>query len=146
MFFWIWIIKSITLQKKKYFSTKLHFEMSQQVSLCLYGIFSNVYCSSYSHSRSLPLSLCVSSAALPKAPGTPVVTERTATSITLTWDSGNPEPVSYYVIQVGHTHTHTTTPTHIHTHTHTKTHTLQVKPGKITAILQHNQSEGGQRG
>ncbi|XP_037830733.1 receptor-type tyrosine-protein phosphatase delta isoform X17 [Kryptolebias marmoratus] len=37
--------------------------------------------------------------ALPKAPGIPVVTERTATSITLTWDSGNPEPVSYYVIQ-----------------------------------------------
>ncbi|MFT7806279.1 receptor-type tyrosine-protein phosphatase delta-like isoform X2 [Arapaima gigas] len=37
--------------------------------------------------------------ALPKPPGTPVVTERTATSITLTWDSGNPEPVSYYVIQ-----------------------------------------------
>ncbi|XP_043971157.1 protein tyrosine phosphatase receptor type Db isoform X18 [Gambusia affinis] len=37
--------------------------------------------------------------ALPKAPGAPVVTERTATSITLTWDSGNPEPVSYYVIQ-----------------------------------------------
>lgn len=28
-----------------------------------------------------------------------MVTERTATSITLTWDSGNPEPVSYYVIQ-----------------------------------------------
>uniref|UniRef100_A0A3Q0QS24 Receptor-type tyrosine-protein phosphatase delta n=1 Tax=Amphilophus citrinellus TaxID=61819 RepID=A0A3Q0QS24_AMPCI len=37
--------------------------------------------------------------ALPRAPGTPVVTERTATSITLTWDSGNPEPVSYYIIQ-----------------------------------------------
>ncbi|XP_065815225.1 protein tyrosine phosphatase receptor type Db isoform X9 [Labrus bergylta] len=37
--------------------------------------------------------------ALPKAPGSPVVTERTATSITLTWDSGNPEPVSYYIIQ-----------------------------------------------
>ncbi|XP_039212082.1 receptor-type tyrosine-protein phosphatase delta isoform X47 [Crotalus tigris] len=37
--------------------------------------------------------------ALPKAPGTPVVTESTATSITLTWDSGNPEPVSYYIIQ-----------------------------------------------
>ncbi|XP_031727731.1 receptor-type tyrosine-protein phosphatase delta-like isoform X20 [Anarrhichthys ocellatus] len=37
--------------------------------------------------------------ALPKAPGTAVVTERTATSITLTWDSGNPEPVSYYIIQ-----------------------------------------------
>nr|XP_040038577.1 receptor-type tyrosine-protein phosphatase delta-like isoform X36 [Gasterosteus aculeatus aculeatus] len=37
--------------------------------------------------------------ALPKGPGTPVVTERTATSITLTWDSGNPEPVSYYIIQ-----------------------------------------------
>ncbi|XP_028833284.1 receptor-type tyrosine-protein phosphatase delta-like isoform X11 [Denticeps clupeoides] len=36
--------------------------------------------------------------ALPKSPGTPVVTERTATSITLTWDSGNPEPVSYYLI------------------------------------------------
>ncbi|XP_034712541.1 receptor-type tyrosine-protein phosphatase S-like isoform X44 [Etheostoma cragini] len=37
--------------------------------------------------------------ALPKAPGIPLVTERTATSITLTWDSGNPEPVSYYIIQ-----------------------------------------------
>jgi len=44
------------------------------------------------------ISLCLS--ALPKAPGNPVVTERTATSITLTWDSGNPEPVSYYIIQV----------------------------------------------
>ncbi|XP_056891551.1 protein tyrosine phosphatase receptor type Db isoform X4 [Takifugu flavidus] len=41
----------------------------------------------------------ISVKALPKAPGTPVVTERTATSITLTWDSGNPEPVSYYIIQ-----------------------------------------------
>ncbi|XP_030286218.1 receptor-type tyrosine-protein phosphatase delta isoform X33 [Sparus aurata] len=37
--------------------------------------------------------------ALPKASGIPVVTERTATSITLTWDSGNPEPVTYYIIQ-----------------------------------------------
>ncbi|XP_071234773.1 receptor-type tyrosine-protein phosphatase delta-like isoform X26 [Salvelinus alpinus] len=37
--------------------------------------------------------------ALPKPPGIPLVTERTATSITLTWDSGNPEPVSYYIIQ-----------------------------------------------
>ncbi|XP_041430149.1 protein tyrosine phosphatase receptor type D S homeolog isoform X39 [Xenopus laevis] len=37
--------------------------------------------------------------ALPKPPGTPMVTESTATSITLTWDSGNPEPVSYYIIQ-----------------------------------------------
>ncbi|KAM6468292.1 receptor-type tyrosine-protein phosphatase delta isoform 21-T24 [Liasis olivaceus] len=37
--------------------------------------------------------------ALPKPPGIPVVTESTATSITLTWDSGNPEPVSYYIIQ-----------------------------------------------
>ncbi|XP_034089605.1 receptor-type tyrosine-protein phosphatase delta-like isoform X32 [Gymnodraco acuticeps] len=37
--------------------------------------------------------------ALPKVPGVPVVTERTATSITLTWDSGNPEPVSFYIIQ-----------------------------------------------
>lgn len=27
------------------------------------------------------------------------MTETTATSVTLTWDSGNPEPVSYYVIQ-----------------------------------------------
>ncbi|XP_077331828.1 receptor-type tyrosine-protein phosphatase S isoform X11 [Lithobates pipiens] len=36
---------------------------------------------------------------LPKAPGTPVVTETTATSITITWDSGNPDPVSYYVIE-----------------------------------------------
>uniref|UniRef100_A0A3Q2V266 Receptor-type tyrosine-protein phosphatase S n=1 Tax=Haplochromis burtoni TaxID=8153 RepID=A0A3Q2V266_HAPBU len=37
--------------------------------------------------------------ALPKAPGIPVVEERTATSITLAWDSGNPEPISYYIIQ-----------------------------------------------
>ncbi|XP_073084645.1 receptor-type tyrosine-protein phosphatase delta isoform X26 [Manis javanica] len=37
--------------------------------------------------------------ALPRPPGSPVVTESTATSITLTWDSGNPEPVSYYIIQ-----------------------------------------------
>lgn len=37
--------------------------------------------------------------ALPKAPGTPIVTETTATSITITWDSGNPDPVSYYIIQ-----------------------------------------------
>ncbi|XP_051763906.1 receptor-type tyrosine-protein phosphatase S isoform X23 [Ctenopharyngodon idella] len=36
---------------------------------------------------------------LPKPPGTPVVTETTATSITITWDSGNPEPVSHYIIQ-----------------------------------------------
>ncbi|XP_053319677.1 receptor-type tyrosine-protein phosphatase S isoform X11 [Spea bombifrons] len=36
---------------------------------------------------------------LPKAPGAPVVTETTATSITITWDSGNPDPVSYYIIE-----------------------------------------------
>lgn len=28
-----------------------------------------------------------------------MVTENTATSITITWDSGNPDPVSYYVIE-----------------------------------------------
>ncbi|CAJ1064680.1 receptor-type tyrosine-protein phosphatase F-like [Xyrichtys novacula] len=37
--------------------------------------------------------------ALPKQPSSLTVTETTATSVTLTWDSGNPEPVSYYVIQ-----------------------------------------------
>ncbi|XP_051982583.1 receptor-type tyrosine-protein phosphatase delta-like isoform X1 [Xyrauchen texanus] len=37
--------------------------------------------------------------ALPNSPGTPVVMERSATSITLMWDSGNPLPVSYYIIQ-----------------------------------------------
>ncbi|XP_072904496.1 receptor-type tyrosine-protein phosphatase delta-like isoform X11 [Hemitrygon akajei] len=37
--------------------------------------------------------------ALPKPPGTPLVTETTATSVTLTWDSGNPEPVAYYIVQ-----------------------------------------------
>ncbi|XP_036409566.1 receptor-type tyrosine-protein phosphatase F isoform X11 [Megalops cyprinoides] len=37
--------------------------------------------------------------ALPKPPASLTVTETTATSVTLTWDSGNPEPVSYYVIQ-----------------------------------------------
>nr|XP_021331062.1 protein tyrosine phosphatase, receptor type, D isoform X12 [Danio rerio] len=37
--------------------------------------------------------------ALPNPPGSPVVMERSATSITLMWDSGNPHPVSYYIIQ-----------------------------------------------
>ncbi|TRZ02639.1 hypothetical protein DNTS_000622 [Danionella cerebrum] len=37
--------------------------------------------------------------ALPRPPTSLIVTETTATSVTLTWDSGNPEPVSYYVIQ-----------------------------------------------
>uniref|UniRef100_A0A672RVW9 protein-tyrosine-phosphatase n=1 Tax=Sinocyclocheilus grahami TaxID=75366 RepID=A0A672RVW9_SINGR len=36
---------------------------------------------------------------LPNPPGAPVVMERSATSITLMWDSGNPLPVSYYIIQ-----------------------------------------------
>ncbi|XP_072294801.1 receptor-type tyrosine-protein phosphatase S isoform X11 [Eucyclogobius newberryi] len=36
---------------------------------------------------------------LPKPPGTPIVTETTATSVTITWDSGNPDPVTYYIIQ-----------------------------------------------
>ncbi|XP_075341717.1 receptor-type tyrosine-protein phosphatase S isoform X6 [Odontesthes bonariensis] len=36
---------------------------------------------------------------LPKPPGTPVVTETTATSVTITWDSGNPDPVTHYIIQ-----------------------------------------------
>ncbi|XP_073865917.1 receptor-type tyrosine-protein phosphatase F isoform X26 [Macaca fascicularis] len=37
--------------------------------------------------------------ALPKPPIDLVVTETTATSVTLTWDSGNSEPISYYGIQ-----------------------------------------------
>ncbi|XP_057194007.1 protein tyrosine phosphatase receptor type Fa isoform X6 [Triplophysa rosa] len=37
--------------------------------------------------------------ALPRPPTSLIVTETTATSVTLTWDSGNPESVSYYVIQ-----------------------------------------------
>ncbi|XP_029355876.1 protein tyrosine phosphatase receptor type Fa [Echeneis naucrates] len=36
--------------------------------------------------------------ALPKPPASLTVTETTATSVTLTWDSGNPEPVLYYII------------------------------------------------
>uniref|UniRef100_A0AAV2JVR3 protein-tyrosine-phosphatase n=1 Tax=Knipowitschia caucasica TaxID=637954 RepID=A0AAV2JVR3_KNICA len=36
---------------------------------------------------------------LPNAPGTLQVTETTATSVTITWDSGNPDPVSHYIIQ-----------------------------------------------
>lgn len=43
--------------------------------------------------------LIVCSSALPKPPTSLIVTETTATSVTLTWDSGNPEPVSYYIIQ-----------------------------------------------
>ncbi|XP_030647918.1 protein tyrosine phosphatase receptor type Fa isoform X1 [Chanos chanos] len=41
----------------------------------------------------------ISVKALPRPPTSLIVTETTATSVTLTWDSGNPEPVSYYVIQ-----------------------------------------------
>ncbi|KAK7166474.1 hypothetical protein R3I93_006291 [Phoxinus phoxinus] len=37
--------------------------------------------------------------ALPNPPGAPVIMERSATSITLMWDSGNPLAVSYYIIQ-----------------------------------------------
>ncbi|XP_059922774.1 protein tyrosine phosphatase receptor type Fa isoform X3 [Gadus macrocephalus] len=37
--------------------------------------------------------------ALPNPPSALIATETTATSITLTWDSGNPEPVFYYVLQ-----------------------------------------------
>uniref|UniRef100_A0A8D0DYK3 Receptor-type tyrosine-protein phosphatase F n=1 Tax=Salvator merianae TaxID=96440 RepID=A0A8D0DYK3_SALMN len=37
--------------------------------------------------------------ALPKPPTEPLVTETTATSVTLTWDSGNADPILYYVIQ-----------------------------------------------
>uniref|UniRef100_A0A8C5JFB9 protein-tyrosine-phosphatase n=1 Tax=Junco hyemalis TaxID=40217 RepID=A0A8C5JFB9_JUNHY len=47
----------------------------------------------------LCLSLGIPHTGKPTAPGTPVVTETTATSITITWDSGNPDPVSYYVIE-----------------------------------------------
>lgn len=39
------------------------------------------------------------STALPKPPIDLIVTETTATSVTLTWDSGNSEPISYYGIQ-----------------------------------------------
>nr|XP_023671620.1 receptor-type tyrosine-protein phosphatase F isoform X6 [Paramormyrops kingsleyae] len=35
----------------------------------------------------------------PRPPASLMVTETTATSVTLTWDSGNSEPVSYYIIQ-----------------------------------------------
>nr|XP_029132824.1 receptor-type tyrosine-protein phosphatase F-like isoform X2 [Labrus bergylta] len=41
----------------------------------------------------------ISVKALPNQPTSLIVTETTATSVTLTWDSGNPESVSYYVIQ-----------------------------------------------
>ncbi|XP_061414107.1 receptor-type tyrosine-protein phosphatase delta-like isoform X3 [Lethenteron reissneri] len=48
--------------------------------------------------------------ALPRPPGTPLVTETTATSITLTWDSGNVEPVLHYVLLLkarsGHSNNH----------------------------------------
>ncbi|XP_048415532.1 receptor-type tyrosine-protein phosphatase delta-like [Stegostoma tigrinum] len=37
--------------------------------------------------------------ALPKPPGTPIVVETTATSVTLTWDSGNPDHINYYIIE-----------------------------------------------
>lgn len=45
------------------------------------------------------LTACFLISALPKPPIEPLVTETTATSVTLTWDSGNADPISYYVIQ-----------------------------------------------
>ncbi|XP_055077017.1 receptor-type tyrosine-protein phosphatase S-like [Periophthalmus magnuspinnatus] len=41
----------------------------------------------------------VSVKALPQPPTGLTVTETTATSVTLSWDSGNPDPILYYVIQ-----------------------------------------------
>ncbi|XP_042185064.1 receptor-type tyrosine-protein phosphatase F isoform X8 [Oncorhynchus tshawytscha] len=41
----------------------------------------------------------VSVKALPKPPTSLIVTETTATSVTLIWDSGNAEPVSFFMIQ-----------------------------------------------
>uniref|UniRef100_A0A8C5JGX1 protein-tyrosine-phosphatase n=1 Tax=Junco hyemalis TaxID=40217 RepID=A0A8C5JGX1_JUNHY len=72
-----------------------------------YSSPANLYVRGREHSGSPALSSSSSSSSrpipalptLPKAPGTPVVTETTATSITITWDSGNPDPVSYYVIE-----------------------------------------------
>uniref|UniRef100_A0A8C5HZA4 Receptor-type tyrosine-protein phosphatase F n=1 Tax=Gouania willdenowi TaxID=441366 RepID=A0A8C5HZA4_GOUWI len=59
----------------------------------------NYTCVAVSSLGRIETSAQVTVKALPKRPTSLVVTETTATSVTLTWDSGNPEPVSYYVIQ-----------------------------------------------
>lgn len=91
-------VAQITVKCKRYLSNKGTYEEdSWQISrtcsacrgnsyhVCIDGLF-------------FPACL-VPVTALPKPPGTPVVTETTATSVTITWDSGNPDPVTYYIIQ-----------------------------------------------
>uniref|UniRef100_A0A672RWG2 protein-tyrosine-phosphatase n=1 Tax=Sinocyclocheilus grahami TaxID=75366 RepID=A0A672RWG2_SINGR len=51
------------------------------------------------YGREMDIQFTGKNSALPNPPGAPVVMERSATSITLMWDSGNPLPVSYYIIQ-----------------------------------------------
>ncbi|XP_029308832.1 receptor-type tyrosine-protein phosphatase F isoform X8 [Cottoperca gobio] len=60
---------------------------------------SNYTCVAISSLGMIEATAQVTVKALPKPPTSLIVTETTATSVTLTWDSGNPEPVSYYMIQ-----------------------------------------------
>ncbi|KAJ8406356.1 hypothetical protein AAFF_G00305870 [Aldrovandia affinis] len=60
---------------------------------------SNYTCVAISSLGMIEATAQISVKALPKPPTSLMMTETTATSVTLTWDSGNPEPVSYYVIQ-----------------------------------------------
>ncbi|KAK7884142.1 hypothetical protein WMY93_027265, partial [Mugilogobius chulae] len=59
----------------------------------------NYTCVATSALGSIHTTAQVSVKALPQAPTGLTVTETTATSVTLSWDSGNPDPVLYYVIQ-----------------------------------------------
>ncbi|KAM6963148.1 protein tyrosine phosphatase receptor type Fa [Aplochiton taeniatus] len=59
----------------------------------------NYTCVAISSLGTIETTAQISVKALPKPPTSLIVTETTATSVTLTWDSGNPEPVSYYIIQ-----------------------------------------------
>ncbi|KAL0966555.1 hypothetical protein UPYG_G00296690 [Umbra pygmaea] len=62
-------------------------------------VSSNYTCVAISSLGMIDATAQVTVKALPKPPNSLTVTETTATSVTLTWDSGNPEPVFYYTIQ-----------------------------------------------
>ncbi len=70
-----------------------HFRCSLHVHVSLLLLFTFLIV------RKLNTLVSFAISALPRPPTSLIVTETTATSVTLTWDSGNPEPISYYVIQ-----------------------------------------------
>ncbi|XP_030581483.1 receptor-type tyrosine-protein phosphatase F-like [Archocentrus centrarchus] len=70
-----------------------------QLELTNIRVSANYTCVAVSSVGMIEATAQVTVKALPKPPTSLMVTETTATSVTLTWDSGDPEPVSSYTIQ-----------------------------------------------